>query len=163
MASYELQKSLQVARSGWASISSRLKNVPKKTLEKVLKKSLKFGANRIKTRAKAACPRDSGKLQRSINVRAVTENSDLVGYDIGAGDRNKNGAWYAHLIEFGYMMRARGKAARVGNFRLRARLKGKTSKIRHVPGKFFMTKSIEAESEPILNEVMDDLIEVFSE
>jgi hypothetical protein len=143
---------------GWNKIKKKLQDAPKAIVNKVLKKSLKFGADRIAERARANCPVKTGKLRASIEVVAAG-GGNMVGFDIGAGDRGKGGAWYAHLIENGYLMAARAKGTR----RERGDMKGKTRKIRQVPGKYYLTRALEAEAEPILNEVMNDLVEVFSE
>lgn len=143
----------------WARVKKALKQVPDKVLKKVLRKSLKNSAERVAVRAKANCPVQTGKLKNSIEVVPGKQSKGLVGYDVGAGSREKGGAWYAALVESGYLMAARGKGTKLQ----RGSLKGKTRKIRQVPGVEYLGRALEAEAEQTLKEVHEDLIEAFSE
>lgn len=155
---YVHERSIQQTKASWGKLKDKLKAMPEKVVRKVLRDALTPGAKRVLGKAIAYCPRDTGKLAASIELQKVSTKKE-VGYNIGAGNREKDGPWYAHLIENGYFRAARGKGKR----KWRGSLKGKTKKLGYVPGKYFLSRALESEADAILNETTEALIKACDE
>jgi hypothetical protein len=100
---------------------------------------------------KARAPRGkTGKLARSFEVRARRKSGLAGGIEVALGSRVP----YAHLVEFGHRIIARGRTRFTAGFRGPRGLRGRERtalKIRRaagsgrrVPGRFFATQTIQA-------------------
>ena len=112
---------------GAKELARKLDNLPKRVEKKVLRQALRSGMRPIHMAAQAYAPIDTGKLKRSIKLRAIKRNrKGFVGVKITTGSGFFRGEeFYGAFQEFGWRQGPR----RLGNQR------------RQVPGKHFFLRA----------------------
>jgi len=69
-------------------------------IEKKAMDGLEDACERIANRARSLCPVDTGKLKATIRVRRL-KGDPFLNVRVYAGNRDKGGAFYAHMVEYG--------------------------------------------------------------
>jgi len=64
--------------TGLQEITDALKSMPDKMLKSTLRSAVRAGANEVKNAIKANAPVDTGKLQKSIKVKASRGTKDTI-------------------------------------------------------------------------------------
>jgi HK97 gp10 family phage protein len=78
-----------------------LKKLPQGARKKVVRAALRKGARPIVTAARAAAPRRTGRLRKSIGTVVATEEGKLVAHIGPRSGIKSGGVFYGHLVEFG--------------------------------------------------------------
>lgn len=118
------------------AIRRMLVQLPRKVRNKVLRQELRKAAKELVAPSKAAVPVRTGKLRKSIKVRAAKKpdvKRGTLGVTVGYSNKDFSGdAFYGSFLEYGWKIGKRPSAA------------GKRSGIpdtrRKVPGKFYLWK-----------------------
>lgn len=87
--------------SGGTEIARALAEFPLKMEVAMMRGGLRSGAVVIAEDAKSRVPVQSGALRDSIRVRTGKKKDGRVFAYVVAGNRKKDGPWYAHLVEYG--------------------------------------------------------------
>jgi len=126
---------LEIGISGIDELKKELKQLAPAVRLKISRQALRKAGKQVLNDAKRLTPVDSGALRKSIklNVKAsrTKETASIV-----AGN---NEAWYAHLVERGFMHTTRGKK---GNRKPTAR--------GFVDGKGYLRKALETNFENVI-------------
>lgn len=84
------------------SIKRMLLQLPKKIRNKILRQELRAAAKKLVAPSKAATPVRTGKLQKSVKVRAATKRGS-VAMRVGYGEKNFTGkTFYGAFLEWGW-------------------------------------------------------------
>lgn len=114
--------SVQLVLTGDDKLNRRLAALQTADAKKAMRTAARLAMKRLLPRIKAATPHRTGRLRRSIRLKALTRSRKQIGVKIGTGknDRQFSGkSFYGSFIEFG---------KRVGG-KLEQRKKGKTKKL----------------------------------
>lgn len=136
---------LSLKIKGLGELRDQLKALPGKTRARIAKKALKEAAELIRQEVVARTPRKDGFLQASIKTK-VSVSAKREQAQITAGDAR---AWYAHLIEYGFVHTGHG----------RKKSDRKPTSRGRVEGKAFMRGSAEAKFEPTVDVFEKTVIE----
>jgi len=114
----------QVTVEGIDELNLALGSLPGKLRERSLRRAARKGGNIIRDKAKAKVPKRTGRLKESITVTVRFPDFRNVDAEVGPKSAFKfikvEGAlgqfkqlaatgWYAHFVEFGHVLKARGK------------------------------------------------------
>lgn len=95
---------------GLSDLQKMLDELPAKIEANIMRGALRQGANIFRDRARAAAPVNSGKLKKSIKVKASLKKGKAISQVVaGGGD-----VWYAKFIEFGTASFYEGNGRTVG-------------------------------------------------
>ena len=111
-----------VSLRGFAEFEKKLRALPGKVARKVVRQALREGAKIIQAEAKARVPVDSGKLKKSIKVRAAKsrkKGTAAVVVQTGQGDF-KGETFYGAFLEYGHKLGARRSSATTKDLRKQA-------------------------------------------
>lgn len=97
---------LKVNVRGIQEATQSLALLDRKVQRKLAIKALLEGGKPLKARAKEKAPSGrTGNLKRSIAIKSLRGKSRLVKVEVvarrGKSRNDRNGAWYAHFVEFG--------------------------------------------------------------
>lgn len=85
--------------TGLAELYAALQELPVRIERNITRGALRAGAAIFRDEARANVPKDSGFLRKSIKSESDVRYGKAYGYV--RIDRNKGGAFYAHMLEFG--------------------------------------------------------------
>lgn len=85
--------------TGLAELYTALQELPVRIERNITRGALRAGAAVFRDEARANVPKDSGFLRKSIKSESDVRYGKAYGYV--RIDRNKGGAFYAHMLEFG--------------------------------------------------------------
>jgi hypothetical protein len=116
------------------AVDRMLKNLPKGIRNKILREELRKSAKSMVGPAKAATPLgETGRLRKSVKVRAMKRSRKSVGVVVGYGDKSFSGTtFYGSFLEWGW---------RIGKRPSRANKATDTRK--KVEGRFMLTRVAE--------------------
>jgi HK97 gp10 family phage protein len=127
--------------SGLDAIAKAFEQLPGKLAKKVIRQSLRAGANTIKADAKADAPVDTGAGRKTVRVRtskgprgSVKKNTIAFGVLVGQA---KGPAWYMALQEAGW----------------------ETPSGRKVPGRHFMRRAMRSKEKSVQQQIAVDILE----
>lgn len=135
---------LSMKINGLNEVKEKLKSLPDKVRAKVSRRALNQAAKILEAEAKARCPKDSGALAASIRTR-VSVSTKREQAKIIAGNET---AWYAHLVEYGFMHTTRGP-----------KNQRKPTSRGFVDGKAFLRNTAEAKFEPAVDQFEQVVVE----
>lgn len=130
--------------TGVDEIDKRLKTLPAKVRNKIVRAAMRRGMYIVHAKAQANAPVRTGKLQKAIVVRAglkPKKGEIVIDCRVGAGDF-KGDTFYGGFQEFGW----RAGPRRLGNSR------------RLIEGRHFMENAFISEGEKARQVTMDDLL-----
>jgi HK97 gp10 family phage protein len=94
-------------------IRSMLINLPKKIRNKILREEMRKAAKTLVAPAKAATPVLSGKLRKSVKVRAAKKLKQSIGVTIGYSEKPFTGdTFYGAFLEWGWRIGKRPSRAK---------------------------------------------------
>jgi HK97 gp10 family phage protein len=126
-----------------AAVRRMLALLPKRIRNKVLRQELRKAAKALVAPSKAATPVRTGKLRKSVKVRAAKVKRG-VGVNVGYSDKNFVGdTFYGAFLEFGWKIGKRQSSA--------ATRQGIPDTRREVPGKRYLGKVAEQYGPELLN------------
>jgi len=94
---------LDVKFSGFDDVFKKLEQLPRRVESNVVRRAVRAGGAILVKEARSLVPVDSGTLKKSIGQKPQRARKSHFFIQVGAraGKKQKNDAWYAHLIEFG--------------------------------------------------------------
>jgi HK97 gp10 family phage protein len=93
----------RVTLEGGAKLERKLKALDAKVSKKIVTKALRAGAKIILTAAKAAAPKQSGTLKKSLKVRAGKRKKGTVRFVVQTATGDFKGeTYYAAFLEYGH-------------------------------------------------------------
>jgi HK97 gp10 family phage protein len=124
-----------------AEIKRMLVSLPKKIRNKILRKVLRESAKQLVAPSKAATPVRTGKLRRSVKVRAQKRSRKSIGVFVGFSDKAFTGdTFYGAFLEWGWRLGKRpSRADRDSDTR------------RKVEGRKMLTRVAESKGPGLLN------------
>ena len=86
-----------------ARVRRMVEQFPKKIRNKILRQELRKAAKTLVAPSKAATPVQTGKLKRSVKVRAVKRSRKAIGVVVGYSDKAYTGqTFYGAFLEWGW-------------------------------------------------------------
>jgi HK97 gp10 family phage protein len=132
-----------------AKINRMLIALPKRIRNKILREELRKGAKTLLPASKAATPARTGKLRRSVKVRAVKRSRKSVGVLVGYNDKAYAGdTFYGAFLEWGWKQGKRPSRAVRG---------GELDNRKQIPGRRMLGNVAEAKGPGVLNAVMTQI------
>ena len=145
-------------------IVKMLTGMPAKIRNKILRRELRNAAKKLKPPARSATPVASGKLRRSVKVRAAKRSRKGIGVLVGYNDKPYSGdTFYGAFLEWGYRWGKRKSAKTVlresrRRRRLtdaqRAQVKAENDTRKKIPGKYMLTKVADANGPAVLDQAI---------
>lgn len=130
-------------------VTQGLRQMTEELRRKFLRSAIRIGAQKVRERAKQKVPVKTGRLRKNIRNYEYRRDGD---YWQKIYVRNgKGGVGYGHLVEYGYMPRARGSGKNKKSVR---RLHGP---YRHVPARPYMRPALE-ETQPELVDAVEQAV-----
>jgi HK97 gp10 family phage protein len=132
-----------------AKIERMLLRLPKGIRNKILRQELRKGAKTLVPPSKSATPVETGKLRRSVKVRAVKRSRKSVGVLVGYNDKAYAGdTFYGSFLEWGWRQGKRPSRA----------IRGKAGDTRkEIPGRRMLGKVAEAKGPALLDSVIKQI------
>ena len=132
-----------------AKINRMLTALPKKIRNKILREELRKGAKTLLPASKAATPARTGKLRRSVKVRAVKRSRKAVGVLVGYNDKAYAGdTFYGAFLEWGWKQGKRPSRAVQG---------GASDNRKEIPGRRMLGNVAEAKGPGVLDAVINQI------
>ena len=145
-------------------IVKMLTGMPAKIRNKILRRELRNAAKKLKPSARSATPVASGKLRRSVKVRAAKRSRKGIGVLVGYNDKPYSGdTFYGAFLEWGYRWGKRRSAKTIlresrRRRRLtdaqRAQVKAENDTRKKIPGKYMLTKVADANGPAVLDQAI---------
>lgn len=132
-----------------AKINRMLTALPKKIRNKILREELRKGAKTLLPASKAATPARTGKLRRSVKVRAVKRSRKSVGVLVGYNDKAYAGdTFYGAFLEWGWKQGKRPSRVVRG---------GASDNRKEIPGRRMLGNVAEAKGPGVLDAVITQI------
>jgi HK97 gp10 family phage protein len=132
-----------------AKINRMLTALPKKIRNKILREELRKGAKTLLPASKAATPARTGKLRRSVKVRAVKRSRKAVGVLVGYNDKAYAGdTFYGAFLEWGWKQGKRPSRTVRG---------GASDNRKEIPGRRMLGNVAEAKGPGVLDAVINQI------
>lgn len=124
------------------AVKRMLAQLPKKIRNKIFRQELRKSAKKLVAPSKAATPTRTGKLKKSVKVRASNKKGSI-GIRVGYGEKSFTGeTFYGSFLEFGWRVGKRPSKNVAGT---------DSDKRTKVPGKRMLGKVAEKEGPALLD------------
>ena len=94
---------------GIKELEAKFRRLPDRVQKKILRPSMRAGAKEVQQAAKAAVPKDTGRLRRSLILKAIKRSRNRIGFVVRTKGREFFGIdagskwYYPAIIEYGYV------------------------------------------------------------
>lgn len=160
--------------TGDAAADRALKEFATNAQRRIVRKATREGLRPVLTAAKANAPRKSGRLRKSIKLRAMKRSRTKVGARITtgtAGSDFQGKTYYGAFQEFGWRVGKRAKEVRrAQNFTLKRKVRAPGESLntaidnrRQIPGRKYMANAAETkrdQAQAIFRRVVQEEIEI---